>query len=91
MVLKKEFSSKNLETLPSGEAVIIEEEKVAAYKDKEGKLHVYSAVCTHLGCTITWNPLEESYDCPCHGSRFSAISGQVINGPANSPIQNKTE
>lgn len=57
--------------------------------DEHGKLHTYSAVCTHLGCTVKLNPLEESFDCPCHGSRFSALTGQVINGPANNPLEVK--
>ena len=79
----------NLDALKNGEGIILEKEKVAAYRDNQGELHIYSAVCTHMGCTISWNPLEKSFDCPCHGSRFSAISGNVINGPANNQIQSK--
>ena len=79
----------NLNTLKIGEGTILEKEKVAAYRDDQGELHIYSAVCTHMGCTISWNPLEKSFDCPCHGSRFSAISGNVINGPDNNQIQSK--
>ena len=60
----------NLDDLKDGEGIILEKEKVAAYRDDQGKLHIYSAVCTHMGCTISWNPLEKSFDCPCHGSRF---------------------
>lgn len=79
----------NLDALKNEEGIILEKEKVAAYRDDQGKLHIYSAVCTHKGCTISWNPLEKSFDCPCHGSRFSAISGNVINGPANTKIESK--
>jgi glycine/D-amino acid oxidase-like deaminating enzyme/nitrite reductase/ring-hydroxylating ferredoxin subunit len=61
---------------------------VAIYKDRKGTVHTFSAVCTHLGCTITWNSLEESFDCPCHGSRFSN-RGKVINGPANNNLEQK--
>jgi Rieske Fe-S protein len=55
--------------------------KIAMYRDREGQLHEHSAVCTHMGCIVHWNPVEKSWDCPCHGSRFSA-HGEVINGPA---------
>jgi glycine/D-amino acid oxidase-like deaminating enzyme/nitrite reductase/ring-hydroxylating ferredoxin subunit len=79
----------SLEGLSSGQGTVIEDKKIAAYKDYKGKLHTYSAVCTHLGCTVTWNNSEKSFDCPCHGSRFSADSGNVINGPANSRLEQK--
>lgn len=37
--------------------------------------------CTHLGCALRWNPQEHSWDCPCHGSRFSE-EGKVLDTPA---------
>ena len=89
MVGRKNSVKNNLDVLKDGEGIILEKEKIAAYRDDQGELHIYSAVCTHMGCTISWNPLEKSFDCPCHGSRFSAISGIVINGPANNQIQAK--
>ena len=55
--------------------------KTAAYRDDAGRLHALSPVCTHLGCHVKWNPAERSWDCPCHGSRFSG-EGSVIQGPA---------
>ncbi len=77
------------EDLSSGQGTVMEDKKIAAYKDNEGKLHTYSAVCTHLGCTVTWNNSEKSFDCPCHGSRFSANSGNPVSGPANSRLESK--
>ena len=60
--------------------------KIAAYRDASGTLHERSAVCTHLGCIVAWNSTEHTWDCPCHGSRFSC-EGKVINGPANRDLQ----
>jgi len=59
--------------------------KVAAYRDKAGKVHEMSAVCTHLGCIVAWNSAEGSWDCPCHGSRFDP-EGNILNGPAVEPL-----
>ena len=55
--------------------------KVAAYRDPDGRLHERSAACTHLGCVVAWNPVAESWDCRCHGSRFDPY-GRVLSGPA---------
>ncbi|MEJ8801889.1 FAD-dependent oxidoreductase [Pontibacter sp. H249] len=55
--------------------------KVAVYCDADGVRHECSAVCTHLGCIVSWNNVEKSWDCPCHGSRFDPY-GRVITGPA---------
>jgi len=59
--------------------------KVAVYRDPDGKAHEMSAVCRHLGCIVNWNSLENTWDCPCHGSRYDAL-GKVIQGPANSDL-----
>jgi len=56
-------------------------QKVAAYRDEEGGLHVMSPRCTHMGCIVDWNDTERTWDCPCHGSRY-AWNGEVIEGPA---------
>lgn len=54
---------------------------VAAYRDDAGELHAVSAVCPHMGCLVSWNDGEKSWDCPCHGSRFD-IDGTVLDTPA---------
>ena len=79
----------SLQDLDIEQGIVQEDEKIAVYKDSKNKLHRYSAVCTHLGCTVVWNNSEKSFDCPCHGSRFSAITGEVINGPANNKLEKK--
>jgi nitrite reductase/ring-hydroxylating ferredoxin subunit len=56
--------------------------KLAVYRDAAGTLHEHSAVCTHLGCIVHWNNAEQTWDCPCHGSRYDPY-GKVIHGPAN--------
>ncbi len=59
--------------------------KSAVYRDPDGELHERSAVCRHLGCIVKWNTLENTWDCPCHGSRYDAY-GKVIQGPANEDL-----
>ena len=60
--------------------------KIAAHRDADGTLHKCSAICPHLGCVVQWNDAEQSWDCPCHGSRFRA-DGTVTNGPANRNLE----
>lgn len=59
--------------------------KIAAHRDASGQLHECSAICPHLGCIVEWNPLESTWDCPCHGSRFDKL-GALLCGPANSDL-----
>jgi len=64
-------------------------QKVAIYCDQDGVRHECSAICTHMGCIVSWNSIESSWDCPCHGSRFDPF-GRVITGPAIKDL-NKSE
>ena len=59
------------------------------YRDPQGEVHAVSARCTHLGCIVQWNPAETSWDCPCHGSRFS-VDGEVLQGPAVSDLKKES-
>ena len=74
---------KKAEDIKAGAGKIISHdgEKLAVYRDEERKLHVCSAVCTHMDCIVAWNEAERTWDCPCHGSRFS-YDGTVLEGPA---------
>lgn len=60
--------------------------QVAVYRNGENRLCAFNAKCPHLGCVVRWSPQEKSWDCPCHGSRFAAATGDVLNGPANHPL-----
>lgn len=77
--------------LVPGEGILIRDKlkEIAVYCDPEGNLHAFSAVCPHLGGVIHWNKIEKTWDCPCHGSRFSC-TGEVINGPAINNLENTT-
>jgi glycine/D-amino acid oxidase-like deaminating enzyme/nitrite reductase/ring-hydroxylating ferredoxin subunit len=75
-------------TADEGGIVAVENEKLAAYKDSSGKLYLLSPVCSHLGCHVTWNNAEKTWDCPCHGSRFG-YDGSVLQGPAVKPLTPK--
>lgn len=82
---------KDKHEIKAGEGKIIEHEgeKLAAYRDENNKLHIHSAVCTHMECIVKWNEAETSWDCPCHGSRFT-YEGKVIEGPAIADLLKKT-
>ncbi|WP_374688388.1 FAD-dependent oxidoreductase [Promineifilum sp.] len=71
-----------------GALVEINGDKVALYRQEDGGYIALSPICTHLGCVVRWNGAERSWDCPCHGSRF-AHDGQVIEGPALTPLERK--
>jgi glycine/D-amino acid oxidase-like deaminating enzyme/nitrite reductase/ring-hydroxylating ferredoxin subunit len=76
------------ESVPRGSGRVIRHgtRMLAVYRDKDGNLHQRNAACTHMKCIVNWNDLEKSWDCPCHGSRFSP-TGAVLNGPAASGLE----
>ena len=69
-----------------GKILNLDGKKVAAFRDRDGKVSLCSPVCTHLKCIVAWNDAEQTWDCPCHGSRFKA-TGEVVSGPAESPLE----
>jgi glycine/D-amino acid oxidase-like deaminating enzyme/Rieske Fe-S protein len=69
-----------------GQVLKLDGQRVACSRDDNGKLTTVSAVCTHMGCIVRWNPAEKTWDCPCHGSRFHA-NGEVLAGPAESALE----
>ncbi|CCQ97617.1 putative Rieske 2Fe-2S iron-sulfur protein yhfW [[Clostridium] ultunense Esp] len=69
-----------------GKVIKIEGERVGAYRDEKGTLHLVNTTCPHMGCELNWNSAERSWDCPCHGSRFT-YKGEIIEGPSVKPLR----
>lgn len=84
------YPKDKIESIKQGEGKIIthDGDKLAVSRNDAGELHIVSAICTHLGCTVVWNQAEQSWDCPCHGSRFDT-SGHVLEGPAYQRLDDK--
>lgn len=79
---------RSLHELAPGEGAVLRHglHRVAVYRTGEGALCAHDARCTHLGCAVRWSATEKSWNCPCHGSRFDAHTGAVLNGPAVRPL-----
>lgn len=84
---KVSIPSSEIEHIKNGHGGIIEYngEKVGVYKNKEGKEFFVSTKCTHLGCQLSWNADELTWDCPCHGSRFD-YKGRLVGSPATKDL-----
>lgn len=82
-VEKLKIPEEKLQDIKKGEGGLIEfeDKKVGAYRDEGGKVYLVKPVCSHLGCELTWNNLEKTWDCPCHGSRFN-YKGKSIYDPS---------
>jgi glycine/D-amino acid oxidase-like deaminating enzyme/nitrite reductase/ring-hydroxylating ferredoxin subunit len=86
----KHRGTRPIDSLAPGEGDIVRlgGAKVAGHRRDDGTLVAVSPVCTHLGCQVNWNTAERSWDCPCHGSRFSP-EGDVLQGPAVHRLEHK--
>lgn len=83
LVLKRiKKSHKDLKDLNNDEGKIIEieGEKLGVYKTKEGEIYAIRPYCSHLGCQLTFNDLDKTWDCPCHGSKFN-YKGENLYDP----------
>jgi len=69
----------------SGGVVDYKGQKLGIYKDKNGKMHAVLPFCKHLGCELSWNNLEKTWDCPCHGSRYD-YTGKIITEPTTETL-----
>ena len=84
LVFKKlEIPQEEANQIQDGEGKIVEVngQKIGIYKDKNGQIYKINPVCKHLGCELSWNNLDKTWDCPCHGSRYDYM-GNLIYGPS---------
>lgn len=65
----------------NGAIIKLNGSSIGIYKDASGNVFAVKPNCTHLGCLLTWNNLDKTWDCPCHGSRFD-FEGNNIYDPA---------
>lgn len=84
LVLNKlDMPKETEEQIQNGQGGIIEKQgkKIGIYKDEQGEIFKVKPICTHLGCELSWNNLDKTWDCPCHGSRYT-YKGELIYGPS---------
>lgn len=84
LVLDKfKIPNETLKNIGRDEGKIVEENgvKLGIYRDDAGKFYAVRPICSHLGCELSWNNLEKTWDCPCHGSRFS-YKGKSLYDPS---------
>lgn len=67
----------------------IDGKRVGIYYDLNGNTHIVSNICPHLKCFLTFNEVDKTWDCPCHGSRFD-VDGNIVKSPSvhNIKIEN---
>lgn len=82
------YPADRADALEPGHGAVVEtpQGKAGVYKDERGAIHQVDMVCPHMGCELSWNPDEHTWDCPCHGSRFDA-DGKLMEGPAQEDIK----
>jgi glycine/D-amino acid oxidase-like deaminating enzyme/nitrite reductase/ring-hydroxylating ferredoxin subunit len=76
--------SPQLAGIAAGEGGIVDVDgtQTAAFRDEEGNIHLLSPICQHMKCIVKWNSADRTWDCPCHGARYDARTGEVVSGPA---------
>jgi cytochrome b6-f complex iron-sulfur subunit len=66
--------------------VSVSDKPVIVVNTQAGGLKAFSAICTHLGCIVTWDARKGSIHCPCHDGFFNPVTGTVISGPPPKPL-----
>jgi Rieske Fe-S protein len=71
--------------IPVGGGKVLTAAKIVITQPQAGSFHAFTAICTHQGCIVN-SVSGGTIDCPCHGSKYSALNGSVVNGPATLPL-----
>ena len=74
-----------LADVPAGGGLVLPDEGVVLVRGEGEDVHAFSATCTHQGCPVS-EVSGGRIVCPCHGSTFDAATGEVVGGPAPSPL-----
>ncbi len=69
-----------------GKVVPVNDKPAIVVNTAQGGVKAFSAICTHLGCIVEWDPNRQVILCPCHDGRFNPVNGAVISGPPPSPL-----
>lgn len=83
IINKLEKIDEYIKDVKQGEGKIVEVDgkKVGVYRNEQGEVYTIKPYCSHLGCELSWNNLDKTWDCPCHGSRFT-YEGKSIYDPS---------
>ena len=72
--------------LNTSKVVPVGDKPVIVVNSKAGGLKAFSAICTHLGCIVSWDASRSSIHCPCHDGFFNPVTGAVVSGPPPKPL-----
>jgi Rieske Fe-S protein len=74
-----------VDDIPEGGGLVLDDEGVVLVRGQGDDVHAFSSTCTHQGCPVS-EVTGGQIICPCHGSAFDATTGEVVAGPAPSPL-----
>ena len=74
--------------LPVGQGKVVSagDKPIIIVHTAQGGVKAFSAICTHLGCIVTWQQSRGFIQCPCHDGRVNPVTGAVISGPLPRPL-----
>ncbi len=75
--------------VPVGGGVVVTQRGVVVTQPRRGRFRVFSARCTHLGCTVS-EVVDRRINCPCHGSQFAISDGSAVSGPARTSLPQRS-